>query len=462
MDSTLACLAAWMPRQRWYAAKGRPPSLRLLSWWDLSSEPDDAGDAIGGARIRTFLVADEGALPAVLYQIPVVERATETVDADPGHVIGSPVPGTTFIDGPYDPAYARALLRLISLGGTAHGPQTTAIGRAAPAGGALSRATSRVMSGEQSNTSLIFEGDGTPVICKVYRQLHGGLNPDIELQEALAGTGSPHVPRPVGSIEGTWPDLATAHGTVHGSLACAQEFLPGVDDAWRVALQAAAKGDDFRDAARALGTATAEVHVALAGCFPTRAATAADREATAATWERRFAIAIAEVPEIAAQHEAATAVYRRALEVPWPPLQRIHGDFHLGQVLHSPDRGWVMVDFEGEPLRPMAERTQPDLALRDVAGMLRSFDYVAGSLRLDDPDRSADAVRTWARHARGAFVEGYAASSGGLDRRHPLLAALELDKAVYEAIYEARNRPTWVAIPLRAIARLVERPAPVA
>jgi predicted trehalose synthase len=94
--------------------------------------------------------------------------------------------------------------------------------------------------------------------------------------------------------------------------------------------------------------------------------------------------------------------------------------------------------------------------------MLRSFDYVAGSLRLDDPDRSADAVRSWARDARRAFVEGYAVSAGGLDPRHPLLAALELDKAVYEAIYEARNRPTWVAIPLRAIARLVERPAPVA
>ncbi|MDR7186482.1 putative trehalose synthase [Microbacterium trichothecenolyticum] len=462
MDSTLACLAAWMPRQRWYAAKGRPPSLRLLSWWDLSAESGGADDADPGARIRTFLVADEGALPAVLYQIPVVERATENVDADPDHVIGSPVPGTTFIDGPFDPAYAQALLRLITVGGTAHGPQTTAIGRIAGSGGAPSRATSRVISGEQSNTSLIFEGDGAPVICKVYRQLHAGLNPDIELQEALAGAGSPHVPRPVGSIEGTWPDLTTAHGTVHGSLASAQEFLPGVEDAWRVALQAAAKGDDFRDAARALGTATAEVHVALAECFPTRTATDADREATAATWERRFAIAIAEVPEIAGQRDAAAAVYRRALQVPWPPLQRIHGDFHLGQVLHSPDRGWIMVDFEGEPLRPMAERTQPDLALRDVAGMLRSFDYVAGSLRLDDPDRSADAVRAWARDARRAFVDGYAASAGGLDPRHPLLAALELDKAVYEAIYEARNRPTWVAIPLRAIARLVERPAPVA
>lgn len=111
MDSTLACLAAWMPRQRWYAAKARPPSLRLVSWWELPppTDADTAADEAAGpsansdARIRTYLVADEGSLPAVLYQIPVVARATETVTADPDHVIGSPEPGTTFIDGPFDP-----------------------------------------------------------------------------------------------------------------------------------------------------------------------------------------------------------------------------------------------------------------------------------------------------------------------------------------------------------------------
>ena len=481
MDSTLACLAAWMPRQRWYAAKARPPSLRLVSWWDLAAaaDPADSSDAEARAddvRIRTFLVADEGALPVVVYQIPVVERATETVDADPDHIIGSPFPGTTFIDGPFDSAYARRLFELFTSGGVAYGPQTVARGRPAPdAGPAPHRGgtpdpshkpgdarSARVLSGEQSNTSLIYEGAGAPVICKIYRQLHAGLNPDIELQEALAASGSPHVPRPVGSVEGEWPDLSTAHGTVHGSLAFAQEFLPGVEDAWRVALGAAARGEDFRAPARALGAATADVHLALARSFPTRESTRADRDATATIWERRFAIAIAEVPRIEKHRDAATAVYRRALDVPWPPLQRIHGDLHLGQVLHSPDRGWVLVDFEGEPLRPMTERTQLDLPLRDVAGMLRSFDYVAGSLRLDDPDRSAETVRRWARNARRSFVAGYAATSGRrLDARHPLLAALELDKAVYEAIYEARNRPTWVAIPLRAVARLVDRPAAV-
>lgn len=467
MDSTLACLAAWMPRQRWYAAKARPPSLRLVSWWELPapSQVRAAADASADSdvRIRTYLVADEGALPAVLYQIPVVARATETVDADPDHVIGSPEPGTTFIDGPFDPAYADALLGLIMSGAVAEGPQTRVAGRPVDGEAFDDMRSSRVVTGEQSNTSLIYEGGERPVICKVYRQVHPGLNPDIELQIALATAGSSRVPRPVGWVEGLWPDLETAHGSVRGSLAFAQEFLPDVEDAWRVALLAAARGDDFRAQARALGAATADVHLALAECFPTRTPTARDREVTASTWARRLAIAMAEVPEISERRAAAEAVYRRASEVAWPPLQRIHGDYHLGQVIQAPGRGWVLLDFEGEPLRPMAERTQPDLALRDVAGMLRSFDYITGSLRLDDPERSPEAVRSWARDARRAFVEGYAATSGtDLDPRHPLLAALELDKAVYEAIYESRNRPTWVSIPLAAISRLVERPAAVA
>ncbi|QIG40329.1 aminoglycoside phosphotransferase [Microbacterium sp. 4R-513] len=453
MDSTLACLAAWMPRQRWYAAKARLPSLRLAAWWDLPAED---------CTVRTFLVADEGALPVVLYQVPVVARATSSVDANPDHIIGSPEPGTTFIDGPFDPAYSTALLALISNGGRAGGPGTVVTGHPSHQLDLSSTRSATVLAGEQSNTSLIYRADdgSTPIIAKVFRQLHPGLNPDIELTTALAAAGSPHVPPAVGSVEGEWPDGATSHGTTRGSLAFAQEFLPGVEDAWRVALRAAASGEDFADRAHALGEATANVHVSLAQLFPTHDPQTADREATAATWRRRLAIAMAEVPAIAERKHAIEEVYERAWDASWPPLQRIHGDYHLGQVLHDPVRGWVLLDFEGEPLRPMAERTQPDLALRDVAGMLRSFDYVAGSIRLDHPDRSPEAVAEWVRAARQGFEEGYAGVSGvDLAEQRDLLSALELDKAVYEAIYESRNRPTWVTIPLRAIARLVERSA---
>jgi predicted trehalose synthase len=456
MDSTLACLAGWMPRQRWYAAKGRTPDLRFVASWDLPADDPTI-------RVRTLLVADEVSLPSVLYQVPVVARATASVDIDAVEVIGSPEPGTTLIDGPTDPAYSGALLRLATRGGQGIGVRTIATGHPAPSSiDPAPDSIARVLSGEQSNTSMIFESatGGAPVICKVFRQIHPGLNPDIELQTALAAAGSPFVPRAVGSVEGAWPDPATASGTVTGSLAFAQEFLPGVEDAWRVALRAADVGEDFGGRARALGTATARVHLDLARLFPTRTTIRGDREASAVVWRRRLSTAIAEVPALAHHREAVDAVYDRAVDVGWPPLQRIHGDYHLGQVILVPGRGWVLLDFEGEPIRPMAERTRPDLALRDVAGMLRSFDYVAGSLRLGQPDRSPLAAHDWAQAARTAFLDGYAAASGvDLEAVAPLLDALELDKAVYEAIYEARNRPTWIPIPLRAVDRLVQRAA---
>jgi maltokinase len=128
---------------------------------------------------------------------------------------------------------------------------------------------------------------------------------------------------------------------------------------------------------------------------------------------------------------------------PWP----------LGQVVAVPDRGWVLLDFEGEPLRPLRERSRPDLALRDVAGMLRSFDYVAGSFAQSHPGASAE---DWARAARTAFLDGYSERAGvDIERFRVLLDAFEIDKALYEAVYEARNRPAWLPIPVTAISRLV-------
>jgi maltokinase len=452
MDSTLACLAAWMPRQRWYASKGRTPTLRFGAAWDLPA--DEAG-----VRVRTFLVWDESSLPPVLYQVPIVARSTASVEASPDHIVGSPEPGTTLIDGTFDQAYTSALLRLVSRGGTASGARTSALGHPTPSAPAVrADAHATVLVGEQSNTSVIYRSGagGVPAICKIYRQLHPGTNPDIELQTALAEAGSPFVPRAIGHVDGEWPD-PSSRDVARGSLAFAQEFLPEVEDAWRVALRAAAAGEDFGERAQELGAATAAVHSSLAELFPVVATTPEARAAIAATWRRRLSTAIAEVPELAPRRRAIEAVYARALTRPWPSQQRIHGDYHLGQVILVPGRGWVLLDFEGEPMRPIAERVQPDLALRDVAGMLRSFDYVSGSIRLDQPERSLESVREWAKAARVAFLDGFADASGvDLHAQRPLLDALELDKAVYEAIYEARNRPTWIAIPLRAIGRLVD------
>jgi len=272
------------------------------------------------------------------------------------------------------------------------------------------------------------------------------------VQSALAAAGSTRVPRSLGHVVGDWPDDHAPDGIAHGHLAFAQEFLPGVEDAWRVALAAVASDTDFSEQARSLGQTTAEVHATLAKAMTTLPATDEDVAALTRSMRARHASAVSEVPALAAYDSMVHDSIAQVSSAKWPALQRIHGDFHLGQVLDVPHRGWVLVDFEGEPLRPLAERTQPDLTLRDVAGMLRSFDYAAGSWEQTHPGRSAAA---WADRARTAFLEGYAQESGRDPREDAvLLNALELDKALYEVVYEARNRPTWLTIPTTAIARL--------
>jgi maltokinase len=186
------------------------------------------------------------------------------------------------------------------------------------------------------------------------------------------------------------------------------------------------------------------VHAALAAALPTRAGLPADASTARVVWRRRLAIASAEAPAVAERRAAIDAVYNQAVERRWPRLQRIHGDLHLGQVLAVPNGGWRLVDFEGEPLRPMTERDEPDIPLRDVAGMLRSFDYA--SAVGGGPDAAE-----WAARCRAAFLAAYSGIPGAAEIDDVLLRALVLDKAVYESIYEARNRPEWLPIPLAGI-----------
>jgi predicted trehalose synthase len=188
--------------------------------------------------------------------------------------------------------------------------------------------------------------------------------------------------------------------------------------------------------------------------MPTRPAGPEDIAEALAQMAGRLAAAIAEVPDLARHKSALVDVLALARNAEWPAQQRIHGDLHLGQVLDVPGRGWVMVDFEGEPLRPMRERSRLDNPLRDVAGMLRSFDYVAGSLSVT----SGVDAREWSATARAAFAEGYGEASGlDLTANRAVLDAFEADKALYEAVYEARNRPSWLPIPVAAIERLATR-----
>ena len=450
-----AVLPQWMALQRWYAGKGQVPALRRVGGLRLQ-------DPAGQAEVDVHLLLDESGRTPTLYQVPLTTRTHLLAGADQALVAttepGSPgTAGARYIyDAPHDPAFATALLALMlsqQRVGLAEGQWLAAT----DPGDLL---TARVLVGEQSNTSIILDLADTlgrpakPLICKLFRVLHHGQNPDVVVQSALCAAGSTRVPRSMGCVRGQWPDADAPNGLAEGHLAFLQEFLPGVEDAWRVALAAVASGSDFSEQARSLGRATAEVHCALARAMGTRDATQDDVLAMIRSMRSRHSAALAEVPALADHELMVAATIKAVSSAKWPALQRIHGDYHLGQVLNAPGRGWVLVDFEGEPLRPLAERTEPDLALRDVAGMLRSFDYVAGSWEKEHPGRSAG---TWATDARTAFLEGYAGGAGRDPREDAgLLNALELDKALYEVVYEARNRPAWLSIPTTAIEQIAQ------
>lgn len=468
----MAILPQWVALQRWYAGKGRIPVLTRIGGLALV-------DPAGEVDINVHLLLDESGRIPTVYQVPLTARGERLAGAERALVATVQTghqddPGVRYLyDAPHDPAFATALLRLMLNESSADfdaetradAQQATGEQGAGAARGHRLAATepgevrsAHVLAGEQSNTSIIIDlvdSLGIPsrqVILKLFRVLQNGENPDVVVQAALSAAGSARVPASFGYVGGQWPDTTAPEGVATGHLAFAQEFLPGVEDAWRVALAAVASGADFTAAARSLGRATAEVHETLAAAMGTRPATDDDVLALSRSMRARHGSAVSEVPALAEYDKMIQASIDAVTSVSWPALQRIHGDFHLGQVLDVAGRGWVLVDFEGEPLRPLSERTQPDLALRDVAGMLRSFDYVAGAWEHEHPERPA---ARWAHDVRAAFLQGYTERSGRDQREDGvLLAALELDKALYEVIYEARNRPTWLAIPTRAVARL--------
>jgi maltokinase len=218
-------------------------------------------------------------------------------------------------------------------------------------------------------------------------------------------------------------------------------------------------GGDFAGEAWRLGEAVAAVHLDLARALGTDQLDAGE---LAEAMNSQLQAAVRAVPALAEYAPATAAVYAELAKLPDPiPTQRIHGDLHLGQTLRTPTR-WLLIDFEGEPARPLAERVKPDSALRDVAGMLRSFDYAAHHQldRWDDSGAEEDGqlawrANEWSDRNRDAFCAGYASVAQADPRdQHVVLRAYELDKAVYETIYETRHRPDWLAIPLDAVRRL--------
>ncbi len=340
--------------------------------------------------------------------------------------------------------------------GTFFASSTEALDRLVPSAHAAAETlTERRLRVEQSNTSVVL---GERLILKLYRLLEPGTSPDLEISMFLTRAGFASVPAVAGSL---------AYHAGDGRLRAAamlQEFVPSADDAWVAMLRAlgTSPGDAVNMAGR-VGAVTAELHHALASrpddpAFPARAATGTESAAWRASAERQLSQAVSAVSGDEHDRLVALAPRARARFADTfgaaggdARVSRVHGDYHLGQLLVRPDGGLMVIDFEGEPARPIEERRAPGSPLRDVAGLLRSLDYAARTAEVGShaPGFEADA---WLDEARAAFLAGY----GGIGaQERPLLEAFELEKACYEVRYEANNRPAWRWLPLAAVERLL-------
>ncbi|MEV6728982.1 MULTISPECIES: maltokinase [unclassified Streptomyces] len=422
-------LRDWLPVQRWFAGKGRRIGrLRMISAADLLPP--------GSSPRLVHLLLD---VDGDCYQLLLGVRAALPPALAPaliGRAEQGPYAGQYVYEGLGDPRLAALLLERLRAPGTL-GPLRFDRDPMALIPAAL---TPRPLSGEQTNSSLIY---GDSHILKVFRRVGPGVNPDLELPRALAAAGCTRVPAPVAWYEAELP------GAEPLTLGVLQPYLRGSDDGWQLALRRLGAGADFTAEAHALGRATAEVHSALAAALPTVALGPEQTARLASGMTARLAATAREVPALRPYEAGLRGAFDAlaASRGAGVPAQRIHGDLHLGQTLRTADGSWALIDFEGEPARPLADRRRPEPAVRDIAGILRSFDYAARSHRPFAP--------AWADACRAAFCEGYARTTGRDPREDPvLLRAYETDKAVYEARYESRHRPDWLHVPMAAIRRL--------
>jgi maltokinase len=450
-------LKTFVESARWFGGKGRAfevADVRRLGWVETGTAAKAAIDVV-------TLAYDDGG--SELYQLPLAfypERQERLDHAFVGWWEEPELGGYVHV---YDALHDREAMA----GWLAAFDQP-------PTGGPLewhrlpghdldTEAHSTLFSGEQSNSSLAF---GDDALLKVFRKVTPGVNPDIAVHRVLTAAGSTHVAHLYG-----WLEVADDGGSPL-QLAMLQQFLRTATDGWESALASVrnlfAEGDlhadevggDFAAEAARLGESLAEVHQVLAEHFPTHVRTAEQQAQLAAAMTDRLDAALEVVPELAAYADGLRATFAAVADVADVQVQQVHGDLHLGQTLRTV-KGWKIVDFEGEPAKPLAERMLPDSPWRDVAGMLRSFDYAPRVVMMTsygtDPadgteeQKSYRATEWSARNAR-AFLAAYAGRDLTADEQ-TLLSAYVADKTVYEAVYEARNRPTWVSIPLDALAR---------
>ena len=425
---TLAFDPAWLAAQRWFRAKQRP--IAAVIQVDRAS--------LEGAELRVLEVAYADGGGSDRYLVPAVD------DHEPHDSEGA------------WRGIVRAMAAEAELRGD-HGrfacSRTDAFAELLPsAQQAVDALDERRLRVEQSNTSIVL---GERLILKLYRLLEPGENPDLEVSAFLTDAGFADTPAVAGSM------IYTPEAGEEAAAAMLQAYVASTGDAWAAMLHALA--DDPATGiqiAAAVGGVTAAMHAALAArpdhpSFPARAATVAETAAWRTSAERQLAQAVTAISGAAHERlvELAPAVTARFADTFGSAtgearVTRIHGDYHLGQLLARTDGGFSVIDFEGEPARPLAERRQPGSPMRDVAGLLRSLDYAARTAARDHPTLDADG---WLAEARAALIGAY----GGIGPTEgALLQAFELEKACYEVRYEAGNRPDWLWLPLAAVERL--------
>jgi trehalose synthase-fused probable maltokinase len=442
MDET--ALIEYVTRQRWYGAKSRSVShSEVLDTVTIrQAEP----------RLTLALVEmrfDTGAHE--IYQLLFSGDAQEGI-----------------FDGlTEDAGIAREIVSAMRTGLTLQGSQGVAEFRPADDFSALGRelGAARLVSSEQSNSSVVFDD---ALILKVFRRLEPGINPELEMVRFLTEQGFRNIP-----ALGGW--YAYSGGPLAATLGLLQEYVAGAIGGWELALgEIASAPESFLDRLGRLGEVTAHMHTAL-GADPNDLAFAPEEPSVeslgllTATVDEEIARVFLSLPD---DDERLAPIFGRGEEVREQlrllthagssgRVIRTHGDYHLGQTLWRKD-DWVLLDFEGEPARPLAERRRKRSPLRDVAGMLRSFAYAATAAELT---RDADVPADWEGRARERFLESYLETvepsllppgEAAIER---LLAVFELEKAVYELRYELDNRPDWVGIPVAGIERLMQQAA---
>ncbi|MFI7382760.1 maltokinase [Streptomyces sp. NPDC049813] len=429
-SSLAALLARWLPRQRWFTGHSR----------DITGVSVAAATALTADCYHLMVRVDQrGSADGDHYQVLLGIAAQVPPRMSPS-LIGEvePRPGERLMvyDAVHDHRAAIVLLERLRRGGTTGHLRFESLPRTSvPCG-----LTPRVLDVEQSNTSIVY---GDELILKLFRHVQPGINPDLEVTGALARHGFTQVPAPVGWFQTEAPFWST--------LGMVQPFLTESTDGWELALESSRRHTGFTDEARELGRTTGELHVALAKAFPTDPGPVDQPAQLADVMTHKLLRAAARVAELRPYVPALQEIYAAAATAGGhPPLQRTHGDLHLGQVLRAHGR-WHIVDFEGEPAKPVPERRADRSPIADVAGMLRSFDYAAQSGGEFHPQ--------WGERCREAFCAGYA-ESGGFDPRAvpAALNAHEAARAVYEVVYESVYRPDRIQVPLNAVARLCATP----